>query len=98
MPVWSKTERNHVFEGIQQSGLDPAECDINSDKGWVFIVHEQSGSVFRIGDGITKKYQIRANVGDGKVYRNNFTKFDPLVEEIKGWAAGVREWVDAPDL
>jgi len=93
-----KFQRNAIFRGILDGGLDPIECELAESVVEVRIKHVPSGSVFILG-GDARRYTGSYVVGDSALsWPYEAFTWTEVPEKVRRWAEEVRRDVDTPDL
>lgn len=98
----SREEGNYLYESIQESQLDLAECSLERGDDMGVIKH-RSGSSFEIyRDSHGEEFSFRYVILDsGKVFKNfryGSLPLDYVKHYIIDWANKVKELEDLPDL
>jgi hypothetical protein len=92
-----KWQKNHIFETIQEAGLDPKEFDLQDDAVEVRIKHKWSLSCFIIG-GDPLRYVGRYVVGDGTDWPFEVYSWQTMISRISSWLEKVKHDLETPDL
>jgi len=93
-----KFQRNAIFRGIVEGGLNPFECELDEGAAEVRISHVLSGSVFILG-GDARRYSGSYVVGDSALpWPYEAFTWPKVPEKVRLWAEEVKHDVDTPDL
>ena len=104
MDPLSKDERNELFLAIEESNLDPGECEYEplSEDQQARIFHALSGSEFIIKGELSSGgwiFAVDTLTGDDPYYvKNEFKTIAELAASVKAWAENVWVWMETPNL
>jgi hypothetical protein len=91
----TRRQRNEIFETLTASGIDPKDCDLDTEQGQV--THLPTESVFIFADA--DKYAIWWRVADGPHGGGIRCKdWDDVLEKLGYWADEVKYVNDTPDF
>lgn len=94
----TKHQRNELFQLLDENGVDPADCDLDTSEGGL-IVHLPTESTFRLFVE-PHEYQFQWIVVDGPDSGAEVATeaWSTVLEEFKQWAEAVQYVADVPDF
>jgi hypothetical protein len=98
--MFTKRERNTLFNIIETAGLDPTQCeweDLAEDL--IRIIHRTSGSFYQIRENEPDiNYELIIQVGDEPNAATLGHRRSAIEPTVRAWANDVKEFIHTPDL
>jgi hypothetical protein len=99
MMLFTKPERNEIYDAIARSDLDPVECDLEVSQSSAVLTHKSGSCLeFRVNTNGTK-FRVHSVIADVSDKRDEIgLEISWVAPYVTDWANSVKEGIELIDL